>query len=179
VTEQLPFVVFKKPQVLYHASPNQDIEVFEPRRERFRDANEGPVVFATPDKAYATMFLVKSNDSWVVQGRFSEAGINGPWHIIISDRERFEQADIGGSIYEFDPGGFEYEPDKNMGSTEWTSKESVTPYRKVDYPSVLQAMIKAGVQVYLVDQHILDQIKSSSDDGYEIIQSLQQHLIEE
>ncbi|MBA3679331.1 hypothetical protein H0W80_04050 [Candidatus Saccharibacteria bacterium] len=173
MTEQLPFVETEKPQVLYHASPNQDIEVFQPKREGFRDPDEGLVVFATPDKAYATMFLVKCNDSWVVKGRFSEAGVNGPWHIIISDKERFEQADKGGSIYEFDPSGFKFEPDKNMGSTEWTSKESVGPNRKVDYPSALQAMIKAGIQVYFVDQQIFDQIRSSGDDGYEIIKSLQ------
>lgn len=45
-----------RPKILYHASPNRSINVFEPRREKVRDPEEGPVVFATPDKALASAF---------------------------------------------------------------------------------------------------------------------------
>lgn len=162
----------EKPTVLYHASPTPNIEEFEPRREGYRDPTEGPVVFATPDKAYATLFLVNSNDSWTSKGRFSEAGINGPWHIIISDRERFEAADKGGSIYTFDPKDFSFDLHRNMGSNEWTSQTPVRPTGEEDYPSGVEAMKSAGVELYFVDTATFTKIKNSEDNGYSILASL-------
>lgn len=162
----------EKPSVLYHASQGQHIEEFVPRREGYRDPNEGPVVFATPDKAYATLFLVKSNDSWTFKGRYSEDGVNGPWHIIISDKDRFEAADEGGSIYSFDPKHFSFDPHRNMGSNEWTSKNPVSPTGEEYYPSGIDAMKSAGVEVYFVDSATFTKIKNSEDNGYSILASL-------
>lgn len=161
------------PKVLYHASPKTDLVEFEARREGFRDADEGPVVFATPDKVYATMFLVKTNDSWTAKGRYSEAGVMGPWHIIISDREEFEKADTGGSIYTFDTNDFTFDPNRNMGAIEWTSRKSVKPIgKKEDYSSGLEAMKAAGVEVYFVDRQTFKAINTSDDHGQSIIASL-------
>lgn len=57
-----------KPAALYHASGNRDIEEFEPRNRHTRDRSEGPVVFGTPDKAVASMFLVHDDDRWSEKG---------------------------------------------------------------------------------------------------------------
>ncbi|HEU5114222.1 MAG TPA: hypothetical protein VFT82_00470, partial [Candidatus Paceibacterota bacterium] len=79
---------FERPKILYHGSSLGDIEIFEPRAKTVRDEKEGPVVFATPDKAYATLFLVESDDSWTQKVNFE-----GVHTIVISDRERYEKAD--------------------------------------------------------------------------------------
>jgi len=52
-----------KPSVLYHASQNRNVELFEPRAKSYRDRKEGPVVFGTPELPFATMFIVDSDDS--------------------------------------------------------------------------------------------------------------------
>ncbi len=162
----------EKPSILYHASPNRGITVFHPKKESFREANEGPVVFATPDKAYAMIFLIKTDNAWTTIGRFSEAGVPGPWHIIISDRDRFEKADVGGTLYEFDPKDFSYDKKRNMGNIEWTSQNPVKPIRKEDYPSGLEAMKSAGINVYFVDEATFNVIRHANDDGKSIINTL-------
>ena len=58
----------RKPDVLYHGSPERDITILEPRAHTTRDPQEGQVVFACRDLAYATMFMVRTDDSWTVKG---------------------------------------------------------------------------------------------------------------
>jgi len=156
-----------KPSVLYHASPNRDIEVFEPRAESVRDENEGPVVFATPSKAFASCFLVNTNNSWTAISRF-----NGIQTIIISDRKRFESIDIGGAIYHLSSDTFIHEI-RGGGKDEWTSIVSVKPQSKDVFESGLQAMLDLGVQVYFVDSQTFSKISSADDYGYGILQNLE------
>ncbi len=162
----------KKPEMLYHASPIRDVEEFEPRAENYRDPQEGPVVFATPDKTYASCFLVKTDGSWVNIGRYSEKGVIGRWHMIVSDKERFMRADRGGVIYSLPVDSFIFHPDRNMAELEWTSAVSVKPVKKDFFESGLQAMLENGVDVYFVDQATFDAIQTSDDHGREILGSL-------
>lgn len=46
---------------LFYASSNKEMESLEPRQENLKNIKEGQAVFATPDKAYASMFLVPVN----------------------------------------------------------------------------------------------------------------------
>lgn len=162
----------KRPPVLYHASNNPNIEVFEPRVESVRDKDEGPMVFATPDKAFATCFIVPTSGSWVKIGRFSEPGRVGPWHVVISDKTRFSELDKGGAIYELSSDGFSTDPNKGVGASEWVSPSAVKPITHEQVQSGLQAMLDAGVQVYFVDQATFEQIRQSDDHGKVIIDSL-------
>lgn len=57
-----------KPPLLYHASQNTNITTLEPRALTVRNVDEGPVVFATPDKKYVTTFLVPTDDNWTNMG---------------------------------------------------------------------------------------------------------------
>lgn len=155
-----------KPSVLYHASQNRDIDLLEPRTESVRDTNEGPVVFATPDKAEAVKFIVPSNDTWTKKMRYGEIHIH-----IISDRKRYEEADKGGVVYHLNPETFEN--DETKGSkTEWTSKTPVKPYEKEIYESGLQAQLENGVQVYFTDKETFKKIEESEDHGNSIIRNL-------
>jgi len=145
----------EKPR-LFHVSPNKEIEFFEPRKENVRDQDEGHVIFATPDIAYATTFLVKSDDSWTFKGKG-----NGIYFMIISDEERFRNADEGGAIYELQNETFENDPSKNMGSAEWTSRDSVKPIKEETrfYDSSLDAMVDNGVQVFFVDKEFFKKVR--------------------
>lgn len=158
----------KKPPFLYHASANREIKTFEPRAKSVRDPEEGPVIFATPDLALATTFLVsEANDSWTQIGK-----IDGTPCMVISDRELFLKCDKGGSIYKFSNDSFTSHPDKGMGDDEWTSREAVTPVEKTDVLSALEAMIENGVQVFFVDEITFDKIKHSTD-WFDLLKTLE------
>ncbi|GEM_PF-758686 len=156
-----------KPTVLYHASSNRNIEVLEPRAEKVRDENEGPVVFASPDKALTTKFLVPSDDTWTRKMRFGDTHVH-----VISDRKRYEEFDKGGAIYHLSPEGFTLDQTKRGGKNEWTSNTSVTPTEKEEYESGLEAQLDNGVQVYFVDEETFDRITQSEDHGVAIIKGL-------
>lgn len=162
----------QRPKVLYHASSNSEIEVFEPRREKVRDPEEGPVVFATHDKALASAFLVRTDGSWVKIGRFTESGITTPWHFIASSRRRFMKSDFGGAIYYLPVDTFNNDSEKGMGSVEWVSRVPVKPVDKDLFESGFDAMRSLGVDVYFVSRRTFRKIDKSEDHGRDIIQSL-------
>lgn len=157
-----------KPEILYHASVNKNLEVLEPRAETVRDKKEGPVVFASPDKAGVTIFLVPSNDSWTRKGRFG-----GIHYHIISDRLRYEKADKGGAIYYLNSDTFELDETRGGAKNEWTSKVAVRPIKREKYESGLQAQFENGVQVFFVDKDTFEKIDKSDDYGNSIIRSLE------
>lgn len=149
----------EKPLFLYHASANREIEKFEPRAKKIRDPEEGPVIFATPDLALATTFLVSEvNDNWTQIGK-----IDGTPYMVIRDKKHFLRCDKGGSIYKFNNDGFTSHPHKGMGDDEWVSKNTVSPVEKINVQSALETMIENGVQVFFVDKDIFNKIKYSVD----------------
>ncbi len=170
--EHPPETEVKKPEVLYHASHNAHIMEFEPRNEKMRSPLDGPAVFATPDKAYAACFLVATNDSWVKIGRWTHDSVPGPWRCVISNRDRFTQADQGGAIYSLPSTTFAFHADRNMGDIEWTSPVPVTPAKTEHYESGLIAMQSLGVEVYFVDDQTFQAINMAADHGEEIIDHL-------
>ncbi len=157
----------KKPEVLYHASPNRNIEVFEPRAEHVRDINEGPVVFATPNKAYATCFIVENDDSWVQISGFNDVRV-----VVVSDKSRFIKHDKGGAIYELPVDTFVNEI-RGGAKDEWTSRVPVVPIGKTEFQTGLEAMLGMAVQVYFVEIQTFKSIRSASDHGIGIIRKLQ------
>lgn len=157
-----------KPDLLYHASSDTGILEFEPRAESTRDPSEGPVVFATPSEAFASMFIVKTDDSWTKKSRFGKVFVT-----VIADRERFLQRDQGGSIYTLPSETFETDPSKGMGRNEWVSKRPVKPTRNDKYSLGLDAMMALGVQVYFVGKEKFREIKEAPDYGPGILRGLE------
>ncbi len=158
---------FIHPKILYHSSPVNDLVLVEPQKRSYRDPNEGPVIFATPDPIYATQFLVKTDGSWANGGFF-----DGVSYFVISDKERFLKADKGGTIYELSPNDFYCNPEMNMGWRTWVSKVSVKPLAKHFYASGLEAMLNKGVQVYFVERRVYKDIERSKDHGQKILRGL-------
>ena len=155
------------PSVLYHASKNPEVAVFEPRAEKIRNQNEGPKIFATPSRAMASIFLVDTDDSWVASGATNDIPF-----IIVSDEERFRASDTGGTIYSLPPTTFETDPLKGLRELEWTSAEPVTPTESEYIPSALADMLKHGVRVYFVNKETYNEIQNAPDHGESIVKSL-------
>ena len=161
----------RKPKYLYHGSSDRNLKVLKPRKESFRDEDDGLVVFATPDKAYASCFMVNTSDSWV-KIRHCNPKEPGPWHFICSDGERFKKEDKGGAIYQLLSEGFTTDPNKGAGLSEWVSTDSVIPIKKTVYDSALEAMIANGVRVVFIDKETMERIEESDDRGWEIVSKL-------
>lgn len=157
----------EKPPVLFHASRNAEISVFEPRAEKTRDRNEGPRVFATPSRAMASIFIVDSDDSWVQSG-----ARDGLPYIVISDEERFRKLDLGGVVYSLPNDTFENDPEKGLRELEWTSTVAVIPSDKEIVPSALEDMLRHGVKVYFVDKETYQRIRDSKDHDGSILNDL-------
>lgn len=143
------------PTVLYHASPFDNIEEFDPSlNKKKRDQNEEPSLFATPDKSLATIFLTPTDDSWVSSGLHN----NIPY-MVISNRDRFLELDKGGVIYELPVDTFKVDLEKGLREYEWTSREVVKPIGKQVFKTSLEAMLDAGVQVYFIDEETFKEMK--------------------
>lgn len=150
----------ERPKKLYHASLNRELSELHPRAESIRDSYEGPQVFATPDMALATIFLVPSH---IPTKSGTHNGV--PYIVIQEDPQAFNRRDKGGAIYELPPDGFGCEPDVGLGEGEWTCPATVKPIGKIEIPSALDAMLEAGVQVYFADADTMALIDSDEDYG--------------
>lgn len=153
----------RKPTFLYHASPNCDLKVIEPRKNTAPVGfKEGPVVFATDNFAFSTNFLVSHDDSWANGGAFGDV-----LYFVINDEERFKKADNGGCVYLIPSKNF-----INYNKREWFTRKSVKTNGKVQFGSGLDAMIITGVQVYFVSLKVYRDIQSAKDHGVSILNSM-------
>lgn len=155
------------PAVLYHASPYKNLKLISPRNKTVRDPNEGPVIFATPDIAYASMFLGCHDDSWTRCGLF-----NNTHYFVTKDRKRFTNADNGGSIYDLPIDTFSCNLTMGGREKEWTSKVNVKPIGQTKYRSWFNTMINFWVQVYLIDNKTFRKLVNSKDHGLKLLRTI-------
>lgn len=164
--EDIPKTEVLKPKVLYHASQNRNIKVFEPRAETVRDPEEGPVVFATPHKEVAVCFMTPYEFH---HGSFNRGE---SWFMVIPDKGEYLAKDKGGAIYSLPSDSFKADSQRGLKENEWTSKVAVKPADKEEYDSTLNAMLDQSVQVYFVDRQTYADIRSSDDHGFKIVSGL-------
>jgi hypothetical protein len=159
----------KKPEILYVAAKTRGIKELIPQKGRYRNLNEGAVVFSTPDKALASIFLINNHDDiWVNLGYFNDI----PYVVINKNKEQFMEQDKGGSIYEVSSDTFDFDPNLGMKEKEWTSYLPVKTLKENYYDSSLETMIENGVNVYFVDNEQFNEIKNTRDHGLNILNSL-------
>src|SRR3990170_4299110 len=121
-----------KPLYLYHASPQYNLEIVEPRKNTAPEGfKKGPVIFATDSFPFSTQFLVPHDDSWANGGAFGNT-----YFFVISDRKRFKKADKGGCVYLVLSDTF-----TNYNKREWFTRKSVKANENVQFSSGLNAMI--------------------------------------
>ena len=138
-----------------------------------RHSNEGAVIFATPDPAYAYAFTVRPRGRYRQDiSRWSFDGVKTSWHIIIDDEGAFRHADLGGAVYRVAADQFDLDPTYNNGTPEWTARTAVVPLDKVIFKSSLAVMMEQGLLVHFVTPDVFDQIKASENHGWKIVKEL-------
>ena len=164
-----------KHKYLYHASANKSVKILKPQRKSFRDKDEGEVIFATPDLAYASCFLVPgTSEEWIKISRWSKnPKKQGPWHFICGNKEKLLKQDKGGAIYVLPYDNFKTYQNKGAGIAEWVSKKEVIPYKKIKYDSALKAMLNNKVQVIFTNMDVIRKINKSNDHGFSIAKNLE------
>ena len=153
-----------KPKFLYHASPNNNLEVLEPRAESLpNDWKNGDAVFATTSPEYASFFIVSTKDVWANMGN-----IGGIFYFVCADKDRFMKEDVGGTVYKLPSESFNH-----YKGFEWYSRELLKSVGKTHIESGLDFMIESGIQVYFIDKKAFKEIKTSKDNGVKIMNSTQ------
>jgi len=148
-----------KPEIMYHASPDKDISEFEPRNESPRYVGEEHLVFATPYKEVAAMFLVPKNVP-------TEISKYGDTHVVFVNgtEEEFKAHDIGGAIYTLPNDTFVTDREIGMGDVEWVSSQAVKPISRTLYESSIEALHDNNVSVFA-------RVKTDPSNGLEIVKS--------
>lgn len=146
----------EKPKFLYHGSPNRDIEEFEPRDNPHRD--EPPAVYATPEKYLATIYMHKS------AGMVGFTGDHVPYAILFGTWEEVMRLDHGGSLYVFSSDSFEPNPKGGHGKREWASQVPVKPIGQEEFPSIIEEVMKEGMQVYIMDRSMYQSLHEAKDE---------------
>ena len=155
-----------KPEFLYHGSTNAEITEFTPKISVGSGEKYGEKIYATPNKALATVFLCKLDKPWSA-GMYS--GI--PVAVLPIAREEFLETDFGGTLYTLPSASFEQNANELAGD-EWASSKPIEPNEKKFYPSALDAMLEHGVQVYFVDDHTKSEIADTNDGGASVLRTL-------
>lgn len=168
MSEGFPEPKTEKPPVLFHASPRENIEIFEPRNLKTRIPGDTPHVFATPDKGYASAFLTEWDDSWAQLFNFEGVVV-----MVISDRERFMQSDKGGTLYELPSDNFSNVSPDEEDHPEWQTDQAIRPIGNIHFQSALEAMIENGVQVFFVTPDEFKEIDAAEDNGVSILTTLE------
>lgn len=159
----------EKPATLYVATQTPHLQELTPLEGRNRGENEGAVIFSTPNKDLASIFLVEGHDdSWMQIGYFSDI----PYVAIRMNREDFLKRDRGGTMYTVPSDTFDSDQNLGMGNKEWTSREPVRPIQETYYPSALDVMIENGVNVYFVDKETFDAMNVADDHGLSTLLTL-------
>jgi hypothetical protein len=142
------------PTELFHASPAIDVTEFEPRNEFPRYPGEAKLIFATPHKKLAAMFLAP-------HGITTEIGVYGDQYVIFINcsEDDYLKQDTGGAIYSLPVETFQTDTIRGMGNIEWYSNVSVKPISKTIYNTSLEAMDAFMVSRFFVSDEIFQQIR--------------------
>lgn len=124
----------------YHGSSYKNIEILEPRDLTKRNGQTTPLLYVTPDHAFACCFLFFWDDSWV---RLDY--IDGVHVMKISDKKRFYDCDKGGAVYVL-PSSSDCKQIDDSG-LEWAFDKPVKPMEIIQFDSAYKAMLDHGVKV--------------------------------
>jgi hypothetical protein len=139
----------EKPKFLFHGSTKGDITEFIPKISEGTGSNEGKQVYATPNLMVASAFMA----SGYIKQKWSTGLYGGTYCALITmPKNEFVERDKGGYTYSLPSDTFSTKSGRGLNKEEYASAEPVKPEGKIFYPSVLEAMLELGVQVYFVNE---------------------------
>jgi hypothetical protein len=144
--------------ILYHASPNKDLEIIEPKRTLSKNRCIGKYVFATSDKKLAAMYLATKGNATLMGFEHKN-----PWIVICANPNDYLEKDQGGAVYTLPAKTFSKTPQKGLEYSEMVSKKKVKPINKTIYKTSLQAMSEQRIKVYFVEQEKFNELLKSRD----------------
>lgn len=153
-----------RPAQLFHASPLTEITEFEPRNEYPRYPNEANLVFATPHKELAAMFLSPRDVD-------TEMSIYDDEYVVFinTDEQSYLELDKGGAIYSLPVDTFETDSKHGMGENEWYSKVAVRAISKTVYKTSIEAMDEFNVKRYFVNDDTFQKIRANPTDALRLL----------
>lgn len=144
--------------VLYHASPDKNLEIIEPKKTLSKDVYIGDYVFATSDKKLAVMYLATRGNYTYMEPRGNE-----PFIVICAKPKEYLVHDEGGAIYILSSDTFEKTPQIELKDFEMVSSVSVKPTKKETYNNSIEAMRRNGITIYFVSQPKFDELIKAKD----------------
>jgi len=155
-----------KPEFMYHASSELDVQEFEPRNDYPRYKGEDNLVFATPYKEVAAMFLVPKSIPTIISkyGETYAVFING-------SEEDLSLNDKSGAIYTLPSKTFETNTEIGMGDTEWVSKQPVKPISKTIYKLSVEALRENHVHLFFLNNDVFARVQADPANGLKIVKS--------
>jgi hypothetical protein len=148
-----------QPTVVFHGSPVKTLTdgILKPRAVVGRPRHPDSVIFASPDIAFASMFILQAGDDWMTCGsRCTDLAQPPIYYFMCSDKERFMREDHGGAIYMLPSQPFKRYMADFIVSSEVIAHEAVKPLTSIPVESALETMLQLGVQVFFVDQVTYD-----------------------
>lgn len=133
--------------ILYHASSNKNLKQITPQPTKSNDILIGSYVFATENLLLATMYLANKGVAVMMNPEKEN-----PTIVICSDSDSYIKNDVGGAIYELSSNSFKDTPQKDLSEFEKVSEIPVEPINFTAYSSSLDAIQKAGIKIYFVDE---------------------------
>lgn len=126
--------------------------------------HQSAVVFATENKAIASLFMMPSSALFSI-GYEQNIAYVCIWGTV----EEFKKKDIGGYLYTLPGITFE----KKGKVYEWQSVEPVMPIEVQHFTSVLDGMMQCGAKVYFIhDDHIFDLIQQNKNSRLDILKNI-------
>lgn len=154
----------KRPRFVYHGSPIGDIKVFVPRVSHGTGEKYGALVYAAPDEATASIFMLSVQGHWSA-GRTEK----GAYVVIPQDRDEFLASTRPGYLYVLSADTFSTQEGRGMGDYEWASTEPVKPIRKIRYNNPLDELLRQGVLVYFVDKDTYKDVVAAGDKAVDVL----------
>jgi len=142
--------------ILYHASPEKNLELIEPRPTLSNDKYIGDYVFATANRLLAVMYLA-------TKGVATLMDVENSWIAICCNEGEYIANDKGGAIYTLPMNSFIETPQTSLNDYEFVSTRAVRPTSKIEYTSTLQAMIDGDITVFFVDEPTFNDLLESGE----------------
>lgn len=155
---------------IYHSSPIKNLKIIKPQYTLSHDKYIGNYVFGTKSKRLALMYMLQKGFP-----RLMKPELPGPYLVICAQKQEILNIDKGGSLYILPSKSFQETPQQGLSKYEMVSLKPVVPIKEIVYPSVISALVKAGINIYFTDESTFQTLINNKYQD-EIVKTLPKYL---